>query len=215
MGVEAQCTVDFSDRTSKGRALLETDALLFRGDFRLSISFKSIQSVAADGKRLKVIFSDGVALFHLGPQAEKWAEKIRNPKSLLDKLGVKPDLIVSILGIRAEPFLKELRGRAKEVVEGKCAKGSDLVFLGIEAPSALKKLKPLLKMIKPEGAIWVVSPKGKDGIKEGEIFAAAKEAGWVAVKVARFSETHTANKWVIPVAHRPFRPFHAFQKRSQ
>lgn len=46
------------------------------------------------------------------------------------------------------------------------------------------------------------STLGKSGIKESEIMAAAKEAGMVAVKVARFSETHTANKFVIPVSRR-------------
>ena len=33
----------------------------------------------------------GEATFELGPKAERWAERIRNPKSLLDKLGVKPE----------------------------------------------------------------------------------------------------------------------------
>jgi hypothetical protein len=52
------------------------------------------------------------------------------------------------------------------------------------------------------GAIWVVHPKGKGALKDTEIFAAAKTLGLVSTKVARFSETHTAEKLVIPVAHR-------------
>lgn len=202
MGLELECAVVFSGRSSKGKALLETDTLLFRGDFRLEISFKTIQALVVEGQVLKVTFPDGIALFQLGPQAEKWAEKIRNPKGLIDKLGVKTDSIVSVLKIQDESFRKALQGRAKEISEDKAKKESDLIFLGVETLSDLKKLKTLVKAIKREGAIWTVSPKGKSGIKESEIFSAAKEAGLVAVKVARFSESHTANKFVIPVARR-------------
>ncbi|MCG3117298.1 MAG: DUF3052 domain-containing protein [Candidatus Manganitrophus sp. SA1] len=202
MGLEAQCAVVFSGRSSKGKALLETDTLLFRGDFRLEISFKTIQSLVVEDRVLKVTFPEGVALFQLGLQAEKWAEKIRNPKGLIDKLGVKTDSIVSVLKVQEESFRKELQDRAKEISKDKAKKGSDLVFLGVETLSDLKKLKTLVKAIKREGAIWTISPKGKTGIKESEILSAAKEAGLVAVKVARFSETHTANKFVIPVARR-------------
>jgi hypothetical protein len=202
MGLELECAVVFSGRSSKGKALLETDTLLFRGDFRLEISFKTIQALVVEGQALKVTFPDGVALFQLGPQAEKWAEKIRNPKGLIEKLGVKTDSIVSVLKIQDESFRKELQGRAKEISEDKAKKESDFIFLGVETLSDLKKLKALVKAIKREGAIWTVSPKGKSGIKESEIFSAAKEAGLVAVKVARFSESHTANKFVIPVARR-------------
>lgn len=202
MGLELECAVVFSGRSSKGKALLETDTLLFRGDFRLEIFFKTIQALVVEGQVLKVTFPDGIALFQLGPQAEKWAEKIRNPKGLIDKLGVKTDSIVSVLKIQDESFRKELQGRAKEISEDKAKKESDLIFLGVETLSDLKKLKTLVKAIKRDGAIWTVSPKGKSGIKESEIFSAAKEAGLVAVKVARFSESHTANKFVIPVARR-------------
>src|ERR1039458_4872214 len=50
MGQEANCEVRFGSKVSTGTALLETDDLIFRGDFRLSIPLKSIQSLeAADG----------------------------------------------------------------------------------------------------------------------------------------------------------------------
>src|ERR1022692_2002494 len=50
MGQEANCEVRFGSKVSTGTALLETGDLIFRGDFRLSIPLKSIQSLeAADG----------------------------------------------------------------------------------------------------------------------------------------------------------------------
>ena len=52
--------------------------------------------------------------------------------------------------------------------------------------------------IKPNGGIWVVSPRGRKEIRDIHVIAAAKNAGLVDVKVCRFSETHTALKLVIP-----------------
>jgi len=47
-----------------------------------------------------------------------------------------------------------------------------------------------------------VSPKGDRSIRDIDVIAAAKEAGLVDVKVARWSDTHTAAKLVIPRALR-------------
>ena len=60
----------------------------------------------------------------------------------------------------------------------------------------------LSKQIEPDGAVWVVRPKGSPDITEAETMAAGKRAGLVDVKVVSFSETHTAEKFVIPVAKR-------------
>ena len=42
MGSEQLCTVRTGGKTSKGKALLETSEIIFRGDFRLKIPFESI-----------------------------------------------------------------------------------------------------------------------------------------------------------------------------
>src|SRR5579862_5798015 len=98
MGREAQCRVDFGQETGRGRALLETSEVLFRGAFRLKIPFQDIRALeAADGK-LRIEFSGGSALFHLGDAARQWAARIRNPPSRLDKLGVKPGMKVRLIG---------------------------------------------------------------------------------------------------------------------
>ena len=59
-----------------------------------------------------------------------------------------------------------------------------------------------VRFLKPAGALWVVYPKGVQTIREIEVIAAGREAGLKDVKVASFSATHTALKFVIPVASR-------------
>ncbi len=87
MGAEVQCTAHYQRRASEGRARLESDALLFRGGFRLAIPFATVTAVEACRGRLKVTFPGGVATFELGPRAGRWAQSIRAPKRLVDKLG--------------------------------------------------------------------------------------------------------------------------------
>jgi hypothetical protein len=202
MGQEANCEVRFGGKVSAGRALLETDALIFRGDFRLSIALKSIQSVEAADGLLRVTSPEGAAVFTLGAKAEKWADKIRNPRSLADKLDIKPGMRVSLYGVEDAVFREQLRARTSDIAEGKPGKDSDLIFLGAEAVKDMAKLKALQASLKRNGAIWVVYPKGRKDITEASVLQAGKRAGLVDVKVARFSDTHTALKFVIPVARR-------------
>ncbi len=202
MGLEALCTARFGRKTSKGKALLESEALVFRGEFRLAIPFRGMQSVKTVGGELRVEFPEGTVSFALGPQAERWAEKILHPKSLIDKLGVKPGAAVSLVGVRDVDFIRQLGGRTKEVADARPQKDSDFIFFAAEAKAELQRLKGLVAFLKKTGAIWVVYPKAQPQIAQADVMAAAKQAGLVDVKVASFSATHTALKLVIPVARR-------------
>jgi len=203
MGQEIHCQVRVGKTIAEGKALLESTELIFRSsDLRLKIPFRQMASIEAANGWLHVKSSEGSAAFHLGPQAAKWADKIKNPKSLIDKLGVKAGLRASVLGIRDASFLRDLKGRTSDVTEGKPAKDSDLIFFGAEQNDALERLPELSRSLKPNGALWIVYPKGQKDITEASVFAAGKRAGLVDVKVASFSATHTALKFVIPVKDR-------------
>ncbi len=151
---------------------------------------------------LRVTSPEGTAVFELGGQAEKWAHKIRNPRTLADKLDVKPNVRASILGIDDATFLEQVKARTSDIREGKPAKDSDLIFLGAEGMKELAKLTPLQTSLKRTGAIWVVYPKGRKDITESDVLKAGRQAGLVDTKIARFSNTHTAHKFVIPLARR-------------
>ncbi|HEV8325578.1 MAG TPA: DUF3052 family protein [Myxococcota bacterium] len=205
MGSEAKTRARFGGKVSAGKALLETDVLLFRGDeLRLAIDLKRVKSVEARGGALRLTLPEGVVVLELGAAAAKWALRIRNPKSLIDKLGVKADARVAVLGVTDPSFWAALRARAADVTEGSAKKSTDFVFLQADAPAALRRLRALRAALKPNGAIWVVHPKGgkQAPVRDVDVMAAAKAAGLVDVKVAGFSPTHSALKLVIPVAAR-------------
>ena len=82
------------------------------------------------------------------------------------------------------------------------AKGSDAIFFGVNKEAELARLQKLKALLKPNGALWIIRPKGHPEISERATMAAGKAAGLVDVKVVGFSETHTAEKFVIPVSAR-------------
>jgi hypothetical protein len=123
-------------------------------------------------------------------------------RSRLDKLGVKADSRVAVLGVKDRSFLVELKGRTRDVTTARAKKGSDIVLLGAENRKALGRLRALVRTIKRNGTIWVVWPKGQQHIRQADVMAAAKRAGLVDVKIVAFSDTHSGLKLVIPVARR-------------
>src|SRR5262245_35967198 len=95
MGREVACRAVLDGRASRGAASrgtaqLETTELTFRGDFRARVPLHQVKGVAVAGKTLTVKWPGGALALDLGAQAPLWADKIRNPPSRLDKLGVKP-----------------------------------------------------------------------------------------------------------------------------
>ncbi len=202
MGQEATCIVTVGRRRVEGRALLETNEIIFRSpDLRLKIPLASITRLDATNGRLSITYADGAATFALGGAAAKWADKIRNPKSLLDKLGVKPEHNVVVIGVRDAGFLADLKARVPKILT-RAGRDADVIVFGAESLDELARLGALRDAIRPNGMIWTVTPKGKGGIKDTDVMAAGKSAGLVDVKVASFSPTHTAAKFVIPKAQR-------------
>jgi hypothetical protein len=206
MGREVVCVARFDGRSRSGKALLETAEIIFRGKEKgvspVRIPFAGIKKLSAEGGTLTIRWTGGEAAFPLGKDAEAWAKRIKNPPSRIDKLGVKPGMKVAVVGAIEPAVQQEIAGRA-ELRAGKPRGGEDLVLLAVDAKADLKQLAALSKAIDPAGAIWVVRRKGKDApVSEAESMAAGKAAGLVDTKVVAFSDSHTAERYVIPVARR-------------
>jgi hypothetical protein len=207
MGSEASCKATYKKVSAAGKARLETDVLQFRGgDLKLTIPFKDATRVSARGSTLTVTFAGGTVSFELGTQAARWADKILHPPSRLAKLGARPEWKASAIGVDDRPFLKELEQAVASLSIGRIVKDCDAIFFGATDAAELTRLAALKKSLKPNGAIWVVRPKGRPEISEQAVMAAGKAAGLVDVKVVSFSPTHTAEKFVIPVAARSSNP---------
>ncbi len=122
----------------------------------------------------------------------------------LDKLGVKPGARVSIVGVPDSDIRDELAGRTHDVTIGEPLPDTDIVLLAADSQAELGNLPGLRERLVPNGAIWVVSRKGRSAtLRDVDVIAAARASGLIDNKVASFSPTHTALRLVIPVALRP------------
>ena len=150
---------------------------------------------------LRVTSPEGTAIFTLGAAAEKWAHKIRNPRSLADKLDIKAGVRVSLCGLSDAGFREQVAARTADVSEGSGETiGPD--FSWRRSRTGLVKTTVSVRFDQIQWGDLGGLPERQESITEGEVLAAGKQAGLVDIKVARFSETHTALKFVIPVAKR-------------
>jgi hypothetical protein len=194
MGQELPCRVTLGKKSFAGKAYLETDHVLFRGEERIKILLQDLTGVKASAGVLTLRWPGGPAAFELGDAAEKWEQKILHPPTRADKLGIKPGLTIRIVGDFAADFLTELSGLTIAPAKTK----TDLLLFSAPARGALKQVPKLARSLTPAGALWIVYPKGVTEIREIEVLEAGRAAGLKDVKVASFSATHTALRFVIP-----------------
>lgn len=128
---------------------------------------------------------------------------------LLDKLGIRPGMRVAIVGSLADDpeasaFRAMLADRTSDVTNGQPRPDTDVVLLLADSTAELSALATLRPRIRSNGAIWVVSRKGRRAtLRDVEVMAAGREHDLVDNKVVAFSSARTALRLVIPVALRP------------
>jgi len=207
MGLETNCSLRLGRETFAGKAHLDTDKLTFRGGTKLDLALKTVKSAEVGKGGALVLTHDGpAATLLLGDRAtaEQWALKIRYPRSLVDKLGLKPGSRAVVLGIDDSAFFRDATERIGSPPATRLGTDLDFIFYAADSAVELAKLKSLKSHLQPAGAIWVVSRKGKAAtIKDVDVMAAGRAAGLVDNKVCSFSDTHTALRLVIPLAARP------------
>ena len=209
MGQTVDCVARWGGQTSRGTAQLEHDRLIFRGDVRLTVLFHRVKAARRVGQTLVIDLDTGSLRLRIGSvSAERWTQAILHPKTRMQKLGVRRGAAIAAIGPLPGTFVDELKV-VGETVTTRLAGRCDAIFLAATDVNDLAALADIAAHLQPAGALWIVRPKGRPEISEAAVMAAGKAAGLVDVKVVRFSETHTAEKFVIPVerrgtgAHRP------------
>jgi hypothetical protein len=202
MGNELSCTLQHNGKSFSGKALLESSEIIFRGGTRFRIPLSSITRIHASAGELRVHTKDGLAIFELGAKAEQWHQKITNPKSVVEKLGLKPGQCVSLMGSFPVDFLASLKAHGASIAKDRIAKDSPWIFLAANEKADLYRVSSIAKEVQGATALWLVYPKGQKSITESGVRSAGLKAGLVDTKVVRFSATLTALKFVLPKSRR-------------
>lgn len=202
MGREATCRARLGREAGEGKALLETDEVIFRGDLRARVPLRDISGVEVRRGVLTLTWPGGTLALSLGAAAETWADAIRHPKTVVEKLGVKPGLKISVLGGFDDDFVRDVTSALGAKPSTRAGRGCDLVFVRLARAGDEARLARLVSTIEPAGGVWAVYPKGLREPSEDTVRTAARRAGLMDVKVVRFSAELGALKLVIPKAKR-------------
>ena len=199
MGQRADCHAKLGSDSAKGVAELETDYVSFRSPMlKFKFTFADLKTVQVSGGALQLEYREGLASLELGAKAAaRWADKILNPPSRLDKLGIKPQHTLLLDGAFEKSFLAEVKRNGMADL-----KTCDFVMLAASTRDGLETVASIAKRMRRDAALWIVYPKGVEQIREGDVIAAGRAAGLKDVKVMRFSERDTALKFVVPLKER-------------
>lgn len=207
MGKEADCIARFSwiegGNPREGRALLETDELLFRGTPKVVIARGQITRAAAGDGELVVTSAQGTARFELGSAAEKWRDAILSPPSLADKLGITKDAAVAVVGELPEAVRREVTARTAHVRDGAPVAATQVVLVVTRAAAELTDAALLAQKLTGATALWILYPKGKDSpVPEAAVMEALRGAGLKDNKTCRVDDVLTGLRFVVPKAAR-------------
>ena len=78
-----------------------------------------------------------------------------------------------------------------------------MIFVRIDVPRDLTRIARAAEHLKADGALWVFHPKGRGARpKRRARRKTGIAAGLVDNKISAYTESHTATRFVIPVARR-------------
>jgi hypothetical protein len=124
-------------------------------------------------------------------------------RSLFEKLGVRAEHRVALIGTHDEGFVRELDVRLAKGASPRLRARYDIIFLKLDRADDLDSIVVAAGHLEMNGALWIFHPKGRAADpKDAEVRAASFAAGLVDNKISAYSETHTATRYVIPVAKR-------------
>jgi hypothetical protein len=131
-------------------------------------------------------------------------ERDYSHRSLFDKLGVTAEAHVAIVGRHDVAFVAALNERLAKSASQALRTTYDLVFLRIDGPGDLERIARVAVRLRPAGALWIFHPKGRGALpSDAQVRAAGLAAGLVDNKISGYSDSHTATRYVIPIARRP------------
>lgn len=200
MGAEIDRTrLTIDGRATHAKVLLEERELFLSVEGeprrrRLPITALSALDASGDVLRFE---ADGVRYAITLRAPERWLEKIRSPRTILDKLGITAGARVEVIGLGDERELEDALTRAG--VERTDA--ATLVLAEIATPGDLARIARLRARVGDALVLWCAWRKGARP-NEDDVRAAAIAAGLVDVKVARLSEARAALKLVVRKSER-------------
>lgn len=206
MGQEYSGTVIVGGQKVNVRGDFGSDRVRLSGGKRGDVPYKGVEVVSTTKGILRVRIDGTILEFDVGSTVDRLANKIRKPATRLEKMGIKAGLQIALVGPQDKSFVDELRRNAPTFTDGRPTGLVDVLVYAAKSIDDLADIPALAQHLEPDGGLWVVYRKGKRDPAELDVIAAGRQAGLKDIKIARFSETHTAMKFVLPLEDRDDAP---------
>ncbi len=130
-------------------------------------------------------------------------ERDYSGRSLFEKLGVVAAAHVALVGRHEAVFTTSLNACLAKAAAQSLRTRYDLIFVRIDSPRDLPRIARAVVHLKSNGALWVFHPKGRGAAPtDAEVRSTGIAAGLVDNKISAYTYTHTATRFVIPLALR-------------
>lgn len=191
MGLEIKTRARHKQNKALGKLHLDSRSISFSSPkLKWSVELgETVKATAVDGW-LVVQAGRDKAEFEIGAAANKWVDKILNPPSRLEKLGVKRRMKFWMDGEFSVDFMVELTHC--EAVRVKKLKDCQLAFLRLTHRDGLGKLIAVAQQLPFKINIWVVWPKGVAEITQADVMQTAASSGMGPSKTASFDDRHSS-----------------------
>jgi hypothetical protein len=131
------------------------------------------------------------------------SERDYSHRTLVEKLGIKRQHRVCLRGITDARFVELVTASVEAPPSGSARGRYDIIILEVNRPADLTHIAGLAEHLVPNGGFWILHPKGKGASPhDAEVRAAGLGAGLVDNKICAYSASHTATRFVIPLARR-------------
>ncbi|MFD2262634.1 hypothetical protein ACFSM5_07020 [Lacibacterium aquatile] len=197
MGREARCKVTVAGRSVEGLALLESDAIILRGGYAARLPRGEILSAKVQGEALILTTSKQVTSLTMGvAEAARWAATLANPRTRLEKLGIKAGTKVFLVDVEDDEIAEELARIGAPQTQ---AAEATVLLIGVACVDDLGRTEAYARTMPPAAHLWVLRPKGKGmRVSEAEVMAAGRTLGLSLSKTLSFSEKLTGERFTWP-----------------
>jgi hypothetical protein len=192
MGREVEAQAQYRGETGFVRALLESDALILRGEVRARVPRSALLGWQVEADDLRVATSEGPLTLTMGrSEAVKWLAALNKPlRTLAEKLGVAGERLWLLADPQDEVLAAALAGIATADAAG--------ATLGIAVLRSADDLDALIAVCQayPALPVWAINEKGpRAGLPESAIRAGLRATGMVDVKASAISPALSGTRY--------------------
>jgi hypothetical protein len=194
MGLEAHCPATLGRHNGACTAYLEAHEIKLSGAISAKLKLTELADLRGVDGCLTGTWRAQPFVLELGaPATARWLQRIRSPKTLAQKIGLKEDGSTGVHVLwphgEVDAFLAENPSKQTPLIH------AGLVFAVVDSAGDFAQLSTRLPLA-GHAALWLLRRKGKQAqVKESEIMSLLAEHGYKPTKTTAWSDVWGADRY--------------------